>query len=220
MLYAITDRRLYASDESESRRRLLELAGIWASNRVAFIQLREKDLSARDQVELARAMLQVIRVVANSTTRLLINGRPDIALVAGADGVHLPSGPNVLTPGEVRSIFSAAGRTTPPTISISCHTLQEVEAVRQQKPDCILFAPVFEKQIAPGSASSVGTPQALPGTGLDLLRQACRIAAPIPVFALGGVTAQNAARCLEAGASGIAAIRLFQEPPSAWCNLA
>jgi len=59
-----------------------------------------------------------------------------------------------------------------------------------------------------------------PGTGLVVLEQACRAAAPVPVFALGGVTAENAADCLRAGAAGIAAIRLVHEPPSVWKHLA
>ena len=61
--------------------------------------------------------------------------------------------------------------------------------------------------------------QSLPGAGLQMLEQACRMAAPIPVYALGGVTAANAPRCIEAGAGGIAAIRLMLEPASVWRNL-
>src|SRR6185437_11548985 len=137
MLYAITNRQLYGGNEANLRSRLLELAAIWAANGVAFIQLREKDLPGRDQVELAQAMLREIRAARNSQSpsqpaaQLLVNGRPDVALAAGADGVHLPAGPAALTPEEVRSIF-AVGNAAPPIISISCHTLAEVEAARQQ----------------------------------------------------------------------------------------
>lgn len=215
MLYAITDRRVFGADETVRRERLLEQTLLWAANGVAFIQLREKDLSAREQVELSRAMLGAIRGTENSPTRLLINGRPDVALAAGADGVHLPSGPDELTPGEVRKIFAKASRSKPPVISISCHTIQEVETARRQTPDCILFAPVFEKVTADGEAAK----EVFRGSGLELLRQACEMATPVPVVALGGVTAENAAQCLHAGAAGIAAIRLFQQPPSMWCNL-
>ena len=102
MLYAITDRHLYGDTEILRRQRLLEQTEVWATNGVAFIQLREKDLAARTQVELARAILQVLR---GASTRLLINSRPDIALAAGADGVHLPAGPEALTPDEVRTVF-------------------------------------------------------------------------------------------------------------------
>ncbi|MHB8303009.1 MAG: thiamine phosphate synthase [Acidobacteriaceae bacterium] len=215
MLYAITDRRLYEGDEAERRARLSMQTAVWAANGVAFAQLREKDLPTSEQVELARAMLDVVRKTAGQT-RLLVNGRPDIALAAGADGVHLPSGPNTLTPAEARATFAATGRAKTPCISIACHTLVEVIAARQQAVDCILFAPVFEKIVRHDSAES----QALPGTGLELLREACQLAGPVPVFALGGVTAENAAQCLHAGAAGVAAIRLMQGPPSAWLRLA
>jgi thiamine-phosphate pyrophosphorylase len=158
-------------------------------------------------------MLHIIHAGPGSTTRLLINSRPDIAIAAGADGVHLPAGEGSMTPAEVRAIFAQAASTKPPAVSISCHTLDEVEAARRQNPDCILFAPVFEKRI--GAADERGM-QSLPGTGVELLQQACRAAAPIPVIALGGVNASNAAECLQAGASGIAAIRLLRQPPAVW----
>ena len=222
MLYVITDRRMYGANEAQARACLVEQASNWAANGVAFIQLREKDLSARDQVELARAMRREMQLVqpmsgAPHPTKLLMNGRADVALAAGADGVHLPSGAGALSPDEIRKIFAAAGRMQPPILSVSCHTLQEVDTARQQKPDCILFAPVFEKSIL---ATEEQEAKILPGTGLELLQQACQIAVPIPVFALGGVTAENAAECLRAGAAGIAAIRLLQQPPSIWRNLA
>ncbi len=209
MLYAITDRRLYGTREDIRRRYLLDQTAVWATNGVAFVQLREKDLPARDQVELARTMLQILQT---TPTRLLINGRPDVALAAGANGVHLPAGPEALTPNEVRAIFAKTNNSSP-YISISCHTLAEVSIAREQKADSILFAPVFEK---------VGVEETQPtvsGTDLHLLQQACRAAAPVPVFALGGVTAANASQCIEAGAAGIAAIRLMQEPASVWRDL-
>ncbi len=223
MLYAITDRRHYGANEATARTRLLEQAAAWAAHEVAFIQLREKDLPAREQVKLAREMMQILRAAGRDWPRLLVNGRADVALAAGADGVHLPAGPDALTPEEVRRIFLAAGRAQPPILSVSCHTLVEIEAVRLQSPDCILFAPVFEKvvgeqEIAATKQNSTSK-QILPGTGLALLEQACRVAAPVPVFALGGVTAENAKDCLHAGAVGIAAIRLLHEPASAWRHL-
>ncbi len=219
MLYAITDRRLFGAEEDERRWYLLEQTAVWAANGVAFIQLREKDLTARDQVELAQRMMEIVRGASRAAgsagrTRLLINGGPDVALAAGADGVHLPSGPEGLTPMEVREIFSAgrrAGETSaPPYISVSCHTLPEVEEARRQEPECILFAPVFEKNLSHEGSEN------LPGNGLGLLTEACRAAAPVPVFALGGVSAENAKQCLEAGAVGIAAIRLMMEDQNVW----
>ncbi len=226
MLYAITDRRFYAGNEADALARLLEQAAAWAANGVSYIQLREKNLSARKQVELAQAVIRAVQRVNGNTRapRVLMNGRVDVALAAGADGVHLPAGPEALTPEEVRRIFRAARHAQPPVVSVSCHTLQEIETARRQKPDCILFAPVFEKvireEVAVDADERGGASSKFPGTGLALLEQACRSAAPVPVFALGGVTIANAEDCLRAGAAGIAAIRLLQQPPSAWKHLA
>ncbi|MGC1869559.1 MAG: thiamine phosphate synthase [Acidobacteriaceae bacterium] len=227
MLYAITDRRLYARNKADALARLVEMSTIWAANGVAFIQLREKDISGREQVELTRAVIRAVQMVRRKTSapKVLVNARVDVALAAGADGVHLPSGLDALTPEEVRSIFAAAGRLQRPVISVSCHTMDEVKAARQQSPDCILFAPVFEKvirekEVLVETGENGRCAPKLPGAGIALLEEVCRMAAPVPVFALGGVTAENAAECLHAGAAGIAAIRLMQEPPAAWKHLA
>jgi thiamine-phosphate pyrophosphorylase len=239
LLYAITDRRLYAEKKADAMARLVDLAAMWAASGVSFIQLREKDLSGREQVDLARAMLLAIHAAGSRVNRdedaggatrvmrvprLLIHGRADVALAAGADGVHLPAGSETLTPAEVRSIFAAAGRSQAPVVSVSCHTVEEVQLTKRQSPDCILLAPVFEKMIrekdmVSDAEESRGYSRKLPGTGLALLQQACRAAAPVHVFALGGVTADNAADCIRAGAAGIAAIRLLQEPPFLWKHL-
>ena len=216
MLYAITDRRLYGTNEADATARLLEQTSLWAARGVAFIQLREKDLPARAQVELARAMLQAIRQT-KAATRLLVNGRPDVALASGAAGVHLPSTSQGLNAAEVRHIFSARNRQ--PYISISCHTMDEVQAAKSQKADCILFAPVFGKTVRPANDASAAAKQVVPGSGIERLEQACRLASPVLVFALGGVTAENAADCLAAGAAGIAAIRLVQSTAHKWAAL-
>lgn len=223
MLYAITNRRLYGTNEALVRAQLLAQAAVWAANGVAYVQLREKDLATRDQVEIARAMQRVMRAAQvqfppERATRLLINGRPDVALATGADGVHLPAGPGTLTPEEVRNIFAAAGYVPLPIISVSCHTVSEVEIASGQKVDCILFAPVFEKVVFE-NATDPPVQRTLPGTGLALLAEACLVEGPVPVYALGGVTAKNAAQCLRAGAAGIAAIRLMQQPASEWMRL-
>ena len=216
---AITDRRLYGKDGPAWLAQLLDQTALWAANGVDLIQLREKDLPPRELAELARAMMDVI--VGNAgrgaaRTRLLINGRADVAMAAGADGVHLPGGADALTPSEIRKIFTAGGHMRTPTVSVSCHTLAEVRAARREMADCILFAPVFEKIVGQDPLET----RRLRGTGLSLLEEACRAAAPVSVLALGGVTAENAAQCVRAGAAGIAAIRLLQEPASAWGHLA
>jgi thiamine-phosphate pyrophosphorylase len=197
--YAITSRDLYPGDEQQRQAALLRHASFWAADGIDFIQLREKDLPDADIATLAREILKNI-AATSSPTRLLINSRADIAVATGSHGVHLTASPNELTPKHVRSLYASANR-HPPIISISCHILEEVHRARVNRADVILFAPVFEKVIA----GQIITP----GQGIDQLRAACLAASPIPVYALGGVTLENAAACLSAGAAGIAGIRLF-----------
>lgn len=222
LLYYITDRRQFGGDESVQRRALLAKIAEAARAGVDYIQLREKDLSARALQSLAQEVMRVIREgqgSANSerqtATRLLINSRTDVALAVGADGVHLRS--DDVSASVVRAIWNdaVASRLTltapdspqadsspppnRPLIAVSCHTLSDVLRAESESAALAVFAPVFEKRAAPGTQPK----------GLSALRDAC--AARIPVLALGGVTLENAASCLAAGAAGIAAIRLFQE---------
>jgi thiamine-phosphate pyrophosphorylase len=211
ILYYITDRKAFPGDEHTRRRSLLEKIAEAATAGIDYIQLREKDLPARDLESLAREAIQIIRnqnkLGAENRklrTALLINSRTDIALATEANGVHLPA--NDLSPKEVRQIWqcgagASAREFSPrdPMISISCHSPEQVAEAASNAATVALFAPIFEKKDAPGTTA----------TGLEALREACR--AKIPVLALGGVTLQNAASCFSAGAAGIAAIRLFQE---------
>jgi thiamine-phosphate pyrophosphorylase len=198
---AITSRALYSGDEPQKQAALLHQASWWAADGIDLIQLREKDLPAATLADLAHAILKVIARTA-SPSKLLINSHPDIAITTCAHGIHLTSAPGELTPIQVRELYAAANLPTP-IITVSCHSLEEVNHVRDSHADAILFAPVFEKTID-GRAT-------LPGQGLDKLRVACSAAYPVPVYALGGVTLENAASCLEAGAAGIAGIRLFHD---------
>jgi thiamine-phosphate pyrophosphorylase len=198
--YAITNRALYSGDTPQQQASLLRQASRWAVDGIDFIQLREKDLPAATLADLARAILQAIARTAGPT-KLLINSRPDIAIATCAHGVHITTAPGELTPTQIRELYAAANLPTP-IVTVSCHSLEEVNHARDSHADAILFAPVFEKTID-GRA-------AVPGQGLDKLRAACRAASPVPVYALGGVTHQNAASCLEVGAAGIAGIRLFR----------
>jgi len=197
LLYYITDRRQFPGGEKEQERRLLAKIAECAAAEVDFIQLREKDLSARGMEALA---LSALTVLDQSRTRLLINSRIDVALACGAHGIHLPA--NHLSASEVRSIFSRA-RVRAPFIAVSAHSLAEIDSAESHGADFAVFAPVFEKN---GKANT---------SGLEELKQICHrlasAASPMPVLALGGITLENARLCLKAGASGIAAIRLFQE---------
>ena len=204
LLYYITDRTAFPGDEPARRRRLLDKVAEAASAHVDYIQLREKDLRTRDLESLANEAMQIIQQLRTENRELrpvlLINSRTDVARAAKANGVHLPA--NDVSPEEVRTAWRGASRPArelspqTPLISVSCHSPQEVEKAAADQATLAIFAPVFEKKDA--------TP-----AGLEALRQACQ--ATIPVLALGGVTLENARSCLDAGAAGIAAIRLFQE---------
>ena len=87
-----------------------------------------------------------------------------------------------------------------PIISTSCHTISEMERARDQGATLAVFAPVFEKRLRC---------ETIPGQGVQALAEACRVANPMPVFALGGVNDRNARGCIDAGAAGVAGIRLF-----------
>lgn len=174
----------------------------WARDGVDFVQLRDKSSTAG---ALAAGARELLRLLAGSTTRLLINGRADVAVAAGAAGVHLTSSPGELTVAQVRQLFASAGRGAA-VVSASCHRLDEVEQARRDGADFVLFGPVFEKRVEGRLVSD--------GTGLEMLRAAIRTAGTMPVLALGGVDSDNAALCLAAGAAGIAGIRLFVEGAS------
>lgn len=203
LLYYITDRKAFPGDEPTRRRRLLDKIAEAARAHVDYVQLREKDLSTGDLESLAREAMQIIHS-QELATALLINSRADVALAVNAAGVHLTA--NDLSPEEVRAIWQGrfgrgrlARELPSPVISVSCHSPQGVSKAAANQASLAIFAPVFEKKDAFGVTPA----------GLEKLRQACR--EKIPVLALGGVTLQNARSCLEAGAAGIAAIRLFQE---------
>jgi thiamine-phosphate pyrophosphorylase len=194
----ITDRTQFPGSAQDKERRLLEKIAECAAAGVDWIQLREKDVSARALEALAHKAVGAIP--AGSPTQLLINSRSDVALASGAHGVHLPA--RDLTASEIRVILVRAGRTSP-VIGVSTHSAAEVAQAEAHGADFAVFGPVFEKdsQLNPG--------------GLEQLRLACRRphidGAPMPVLALGGVDLENAKQCFAAGATGIAAIRLFQQ---------
>lgn len=196
-LYYITDRRQFPGDGREQEQRLLAKIAECAAAGIEYVQLREKDMEPRALEELA---LKAMAAIAGSRTQLLINSRTDVALACGAHGIHLPS--NDLTASDVRSIFARAGKSEP-VIGVSAHSLSEVASAEAHGASFAVFGPVFEKS---GSANR---------EGLEQLRQICHrteaAQPPMPVWALGGITLENAQQCVTAGAAGIAAIRLFQQ---------
>lgn len=199
LLYYITDRRQFPGDPAAQRRALFDKIAEASAAGVDFIQLREKDLSARELEQLARDA-----VAHANGSRLLINSRSDIAIATGARGVHLTS--TDISAGDARALWKSC----PPVIGVSCHTVKDVRLAESHGADFAVLAPIFEKGDQPG-------------IGLRVLAEACGRApvpehtesAPtpssFPVLALGGVTLENAQQCVAAGAAGIAGIRIFQE---------
>ena len=192
--YAIT-----SGTEAEPGEGNVSQARVWAFEGLDYVQLREKRLEAGDLVRVARAMVEVFRE-ADARTKLLVNGRADVAVAAGADGVHLTSRPGELTVEQVRRVFAEAGRVAP-VVSSSCHTLEDVRRAVDGGVDLVLFGPVFEKRVKGVVVAA--------GVGMEALQEACEVAAGTPVLALGGVTRADMALCVDAGAAGVAGIRLF-----------
>jgi thiamine-phosphate pyrophosphorylase len=201
--YAVTSSEDAGPVESSITQERIAKARRWAAEGMDYVQLRERQLQAGELVRLAAAMQAALLEYGHGhggRTKLLVNGRADVAVAAGADGVHLTSRPGELTAEQVRRVFAASG-SREPVVSASCHTVAEVQRAIGGRVDLILFGPVFEKRVAGEVVAA--------GVGLEALREACKIAGVTPVLALGGVTKGNAALCVEAGAAGIAGIRLF-----------
>lgn len=211
LLYAITDRRLFAKNEIQPRESLIGLARKLSRGGVDYFQIREKDISDRDLLDLTIQIVEAVREECagrDDVMKVLLNGSPEIAFEAGADGIHLPgcSHPESRAKAIAAVHKAYAGSGCDPVISHSCHTVEE--AAQARGVSILLFAPVFEKRVHAGSSPDSGA-DFLPGQGLARLTEACRAAGGAPVLALGGVTAQNAAACIQAGAAGVAAVRLF-----------
>ena len=168
---------------------ILSLVRAAVEAEIPLFQIREKSLPARELYELTSRAAEITR---GSKTRLLVNDRADIARAAGADGVHLTS--QSLPADVVRNMFGSEF-----LIGVSTHSLDESRAARNGGADFVVFGPVFEKH-------GFSTPQ-----GLDKLREVTSELGDFPVLAIGGISLENAAACLDAGASGIAAIRLLND---------
>jgi thiamine-phosphate pyrophosphorylase len=199
----VTDRHSLSPAESgETKEALLLKIEAAIAAGVDWIQIREKDLSGKECSLLTREALQRAANFAPSKaapTRILANDRLDVALSQRAGGVHL--GEKSLLLAEARQLVDSHGEQKDFLIGVSCHTLEAARTAASGGADYLFFGPVF----ATPSKAAFGNPQ-----GLARLAEVCR-AVSIPVLAIGGVTLANTSNCLVAGASGIAAIRLFQD---------
>ena len=186
LLYYITDRKALPGEDPLPMIEQAVAAGI------DLIQIRERDLPVRRLLALAE---EAVKRAGAGPTRVLVNDRLDVAVAAGAGGVHLPA--HGFSVDEVRRNYPEL------LIGASTHNLDELRRAADGGADFAVFGPVFETP----SKKTYGPP-----TGLEKLAEAAH-AVNIPVLALGGITLENAADCLRAGAAGLAAISLFQQSP-------
>lgn len=187
ILYYVTDSTQLGPAEG-----LLEKIRAAFAAGVDWVQIREKQMPTR---ELCGLVEQAAALPEKGSARLLVNERLDVALACGTDGVHLPAD----------SLPAAVVRRAVPEgwlVGVSCHSPEEVEDAAREGAGFAVLGPIFA---TPGKDRPLG---------LKPLREACRrveaAASGFPVLALGGVNLENAGACLEAGAAGVAAIRLFQ----------
>lgn len=159
---------------------------------VDLIQLRERDLSARDVLNIADALAPLAEQYGKA---LLINDRADVAAAAGM-GVHLAR--RSMKASAVRRAFG-----NDMLIGVSTHNLAEATEAADEGADFIVFGPVFETE----SKKAYGPP-----VGLTALQEVAR-QLTIPVIALGGIKLENFPATLEAGAAGVAAISMFVDTP-------
>ncbi len=167
-----------------------------------WIQLREKDLTAGQLATVARDAISALARAARTDSvrpRLIVNDRIDVALAAGAAGVHL-SGASIPANDAIRWL-RAGNAPREFKVGVSCHSLAEARDAEAAGADYVFFGPIYETP----SKANFGQPQ-----GIERLSEVCR-SVRIPVLAIGGISESNARACLHAGAAGVAAIRLFQE---------
>jgi thiamine-phosphate pyrophosphorylase len=206
ILYYVTDRQSLdiAADESREAALARHIESAVQAG-VDWVQIREKDLPARNLMDLTRAAIGACNSSSTQThARVLVNDRCDVAWAAGAGGVHLgeKSLPVRIVADARRSrLAKPIGGSADFLVGTSCHSLDGAVRAAKEGADYVFFGPVF----ATPSKVEFGAPQ-----GLGKLAEVCR-AVSIPVIAIGGITLENARACRDAGAAGIAAIRLFQQ---------
>ena len=155
-----------------------------------YVQIRESDLASR---RLSYLVEDLGSRSEKKATRLLVNDRLDVAVSSGADGVHLPADSLPLS-----TLRAFAGDDM--VLGISCHGGEEVQKAVLAGASYALLGPVFATPSKPGAVP----------LGLAALAEVCR-RCPVPIFALGGVGRENAKDCIQAGAAGVAGIRMFQQ---------
>ena len=179
-LYAIIEPALLTISE-------LALADALAESGVELIQYRNKTASSRQIFDIS---LQLSKLLGSRSVRFIVNDRPDIALLAGAGGVHV--GQEDLSVDVARTICGPDR-----WVGVSTHSLEQVAAADRTSADYIAFGPIFP-------TATKQNPDAVVGT--ELLRQARKITAK-PIVAIGGITLERASEVYRAGADSLAVIR-------------
>jgi len=187
----VTDRKALPGEKSLSA--LFEKIRAAAAAGVDWVQIREKDLAARELLALVRD------AVALASIRVIVNDRLDVALAVGAAGVHL--GHASVPAREVVRWCRAGNAPADFLVGVSCHSLEGAQEAESAGASYTYFGPIYETP----SKIPFGKPH-----GVEELAQVAK-AVRIPVIAIGGVNESNAAECIRAGAAGIAAIRMIQD---------
>lgn len=190
LLYLITKGDAGPTNFSQKKKEILQIVHAAIDVGVSLVQIREKGLEGRQLFELVKA---AVETAEGHEPRILVNERFDVAIAAGAHGVHLPA----------KALSAAVVRKSVPRfflIGVSTHNTAEVESAVNGGADFVTFGPIFE---SPGKGSPVG---------LEELNIICKQFPVLPVIALGGIDEFNLSDTLDTGAAGIAAIRLLNDP--------
>jgi thiamine-phosphate pyrophosphorylase len=186
-VFLVTDRH------QTGGRELVEVLAQALVGGVRAIQLREKDL---ETVEVYRLGERLLRMTREAGAALIVNDRVDVAMVLGADGVHLTR--KSLPPHEVRALVGPGM-----LVGVSCHSMADVQEAVAGGADYLALGPIYSTP----SKAPYGPP-----LGPNMLRQA-RAVCPIPILAIGGITAQRVPEVTAAGADGVAVISAVLAAP-------
>lgn len=189
LIYLITGGAATDRHFSRNSAKILNLVKIAVQAKISLVQIREKNLSARNVFRLAS---EAAKLAKNSETKILVNDRADIAVAAEADGVHLTA--ESLSAETIRRNFRRNF-----IVGVSTHALEEAVNAEKQGADFATFSPIF------------ATPNKREPKGLDELRKVCENLKPFPIIALGGIDESNYESVLQAGAKGFAAIRFLNK---------
>ena len=165
---------------------------------VSAIQLREKDLSDAEFINLGKPIAKLCRTYA---AQLFINSRITIAVELGADGVHLPG-----DSASVEEVFPHADNRL--IVGCSVHNRDEARTRELEGADFLTYSPIYPTASKPGYGPAVGL--------VNLHNAAERV--KIPIFALGGVTPERVPECIGAGAYGVAVMSSVMSPETGLQN--